>query len=78
MEMARNNVKDDQAGGTKMERMELEKQLAGLESVNDQLVTELTYVDELMRAIGFSRGLVSVKAVAEELIRERVEQQEGC
>jgi hypothetical protein len=62
-------------GGTKMDRVELEKQLAVLESTNDQLVTELTYVDDLMRAVGFSQGLLTVKAVAEELIKEGVEQE---
>jgi len=61
-----------------MEREELEHKLAVLESVNDQLVTELTYVDELMKSIGFTYGIESVKGVAQEIIKERVEQQEEC
>lgn len=61
-----------------MEREELENKLAVLESVNDQLVTELSYLDGLMRSIGFTCGLESVKGVAKEIIKERVEQQEEC
>ena len=45
----------------------LETELARLESINDQLVTEISYVDHLMRMIGFSEGLVSLKATANEL-----------
>jgi hypothetical protein len=60
------------------ERQELEKKLALLESINDQLATELTYVDDLLRAVGFSQGLASVKGVAAELLKEKVELQEEC
>ncbi len=61
-----------------MENSELQQKLAVLESVNDQLMAELSYVDNLLRSVGFSNGLESVKGVAAELLRERVEQQEGC
>lgn len=45
----------------------LEKKLAKLESIHDQLVTELGYVDRLMQLVGFSGGIVALKATAQEL-----------
>ncbi len=45
----------------------LERKLAKLESIHDQLVTELGYVDRLMKMIGFAGGLVALKATASEL-----------
>lgn len=45
----------------------LEKKLAKLESIHDQLVTELGYVDRLMQLVGFSGGIVALKATAKEL-----------
>ncbi len=37
------------------------------ESINDQLITELQMVDQLMRDVGFSNGLETIKATAQEL-----------
>lgn len=51
-----------------MTKTQLLKRIAYLESVNDQLSTEVAYVDHLMRLIGFSEGLVTVKATAKEII----------
>lgn len=59
-----------------MDKNLLENKLAELEFFNDQLVTELGYVDNLLRSVGFSHGLESVKGVACELIKEMAEQQE--
>lgn len=42
--------------------------IAVLESVNDQLSTEVAYVDQLMKMIGFSEGIQTVKATAQEII----------
>ena len=53
-----------------MEKTDLLKRLAYLEFVNDQLSTEVVYVDELLKAVGFPDGLESVKDVANELIDE--------
>jgi len=50
-----------------MTKKELMKQIAGLESINDQLITELQMVDQLMRDVGFSNGLETIKATAQEL-----------
>lgn len=47
---------------------ELLKKMAKLESMNDQLVTELANLDRLMRAVGFTNGLETVKATAMELL----------
>lgn len=54
-----------------MNKAELTKQVAHLESVHDQLITELAYVDGLLRSIGFPEGLTSAKSVALELLEEQ-------
>nr|NGX43766.1 hypothetical protein [Chlamydiota bacterium] len=50
---------------------ELRKKIASLESANDQIYTELSHVDELMRLLGFQDGLETVKATAQSLYEER-------
>ena len=49
------------------ELQKLLDRLAQLEFQNDQLVAELEYVDQLLRNVGFTEGLHSVKAAAKEL-----------
>jgi hypothetical protein len=51
-----------------MTKAELLKKVAVLESINDQLTTEVEYVDRLMRLLGFSEGLLSVKSAAQEVL----------
>ena len=51
-----------------MTKAQLLKKIAMLESVNDQLATEVSYVDNLMRVLGFSEGLQTVKVTAQEII----------
>lgn len=51
-----------------MTKAQLLKKIALLESVNDQLSTEVSYVDRLMRLVGFTQGLITVKATAREII----------
>jgi hypothetical protein len=58
----------NQEGG--MEHKDLYKRLAYLEFVNDQLTSEVAYVDQLLRDVGFAGGINSVKEVAHELIKE--------
>lgn len=53
-----------------MTKEEMLKRIAYLESVNDQLMTEVNYVDNLMRLIGFSAGLAGVKATAQEILEK--------
>lgn len=50
-----------------MTKKQLLKQVAQLESVNDHLLTELGYLDQLMRLVGFAGGLETVKVTAKEL-----------
>ena len=57
-----------------MENYELIKKVAGLESVNDQLSTELKILDELARQLGFSNGLETLKEAAIELIEEEYDE----
>ncbi len=50
-----------------MTKEELLKKIARLEFANDQLTSELAYIDQLMRLVGFTDGLESLKATALEL-----------
>lgn len=51
-----------------MTKGQLLKKIAALESINDQLFAEVEYVDRLMRMLGFSEGLVTVKTTAQEIL----------
>lgn len=51
-----------------MTKAQLLKKIALLESINDQLATEVSYVDELMKMVGFADGLITIKATAQEII----------
>jgi hypothetical protein len=53
-----------------MTKTQLQKKIAHLEFVHDQLETELMYVDDLLKSVGFPRGLASAKEVAIELLEE--------
>jgi hypothetical protein len=51
-----------------MKQNDLMKKMAKLESINDQLVAELRFLDEIARKLGFSDGLKTLKEAALELI----------
>jgi monomeric isocitrate dehydrogenase len=53
-----------------MKKKELEQKIAYLESINDQLSTEMSYIDHLMKIVGFSNGIDTVKATANEIINK--------
>lgn len=53
-----------------MTKAQLMKKIAVLESINDQLSAEVEYVDRLMRLLGFSEGLLTVKSTAQEIIEK--------
>jgi hypothetical protein len=55
-----------------MTKAQLLKKIARLESINDHLESEVNYVDELMKLIGFQEGLGTVKAAAKEIIRQKL------
>lgn len=50
-----------------MSKKDLIRQVAHLESLNDHLLTELGYIDQLMRLVGFAGGIETVKLTAQEL-----------
>ena len=56
-----------------MTKAQLLKKIALLESVNDQLSAEVSYVDHLMRLLGFSEGLATVKVTAQEIIEKGID-----
>lgn len=47
------------------------KQIAYLESVNDHLMTELGYTDQLLKMSGFPDGLNSLRVVAQEMLNQK-------
>jgi hypothetical protein len=53
-----------------MEKEKMLKRISELETINDQLLTEISYLDQLLKQIGFEQGLVTLKAAAQELIEE--------
>lgn len=57
-----------------MENKALEKKIARLEFINDQLATELRYIDNLLKVIGFPDGLETIKSAAEEVAEEEKEE----
>lgn len=59
-----------------MTKAQLLRKIAVLESVNDQLLTEVNYVDDLMRMIGFSDGLRTVKATAQEIVENGLDEED--
>lgn len=55
-----------------MTKAELQKKIAKLESLNDIISTELHQIDDMMRKIGFSNGLQTVKSTANEIISKNI------
>jgi uncharacterized protein YunC (DUF1805 family) len=47
---------------------EISKQLARLETINDQLSAEINYLDQLAKTLGFAEGLKTLKSAALEMI----------
>lgn len=47
-----------------MDDQEMRKKIAYLEFVNDQLISEMEEIDDMMRYIGFVDGLETVKETA--------------
>ncbi|MBS3905357.1 MAG: hypothetical protein KGZ39_08545 [Simkania sp.] len=46
------------------------KKLAELESLNDQLQAELRELDRLMKEVGFTEGISTLKKAATEVLEE--------
>jgi hypothetical protein len=47
-----------------MDDQEMRRKIAYLEFVNDQLISEMEEIDDMMRYIGFADGLDTVKETA--------------
>jgi hypothetical protein len=56
-------------------KTQLLKKLGYLEFVNDQLFSELKYLDVLLRSIGFPEGLATVKLAAQELKQREISEE---
>ena len=52
-----------------MKKIDLMKRKIHLETIHDQLLKELMDLDQLMRQVGFTDGLETLKATARDLIR---------
>lgn len=51
-----------------MTKLQMMKKIAQLESINDQLYSEVDYINRLMKLVGFAGGIETVKATAQEII----------
>ena len=51
-----------------MDKDAMQKRIAELESMNDQLLSELRYLDDLLRQLGFQEGLKTLKSAAKEML----------
>ena len=47
---------------------QLKHRISELESINDQLIAELRYLDGLLKEVGFEEGLITLKFAALELL----------
>jgi hypothetical protein len=54
-----------------MDEKKLIKRIAQLESINDQLVAELEFLDNITKELGFQEGIKTLKAAAKELLEEQ-------
>lgn len=54
-----------------MNKEEMLKRISELESLNDQLLTEIRYLDGLLREVGFENGLQALKEAAKELMEDQ-------
>lgn len=59
-----------------MEQSKLLKRISELESINDQLISELRFLDSLLRKIGFEEGLKTLKMAAQEILEQDTSEKE--
>jgi len=53
-----------------MTKQDLMKRISELESLNDQLISELRYLDTLLKEVGFDDGLKTLKFAAQEMLEQ--------
>jgi hypothetical protein len=51
-----------------MTNIELEQKVAQLEFEHDQLISELSHTNQLLKSVGFPDGIKSIKEIAEDLL----------
>jgi hypothetical protein len=51
-------------------KQELIQKLAQLESFNDQILSELEFLNQLLKQVGFVDGIEGLKAAAQDLLNE--------
>jgi hypothetical protein len=49
---------------------QLKKRISELETINDQLLTEMEYLNWLLKEVGFEEGIATLKFAAEELLEQ--------
>ncbi len=54
-----------------MNEEQLQKKIAKLESVNDQLQAEYQFLDRILKELGFEQGIQTLKEAAIELIEKK-------
>lgn len=57
-----------------MKKVDLALKISQLERDNDNMLNELADLDHLMRAVGFTEGIATVKMTAQELYKQDQEQ----
>ncbi|NGX48123.1 MAG: hypothetical protein K1000chlam3_01513 [Chlamydiae bacterium] len=55
---------------------QLKHRISELESINDQLIAELRYLDGLLKEVGFEEGLITLKFAALELLDQDREEED--
>ena len=56
-----------------MKKKDILKRAARLESINDQLLTEICSLDSMMKKLGFKDGIKTLKITALELLNEQMQ-----
>lgn len=54
-----------------MKEKELIKKIAKLETINDQLIAEFSYLNKITKKLGFQEGIKTLKEAAKELLQEK-------
>lgn len=60
-----------------MNKLQLERKIAKLEFLQDQMRAEWDHLDFLLKQVGFPRGIQSAKEVALQILEETKVEREG-
>jgi hypothetical protein len=60
-----------------MKNQDLFNKLAKLETINDQLAAEISYLDQLSRSLGFAEGIKTLKSAALEMLASDSKKKDG-